>query len=282
MGVCPALTRSPGRTRGSALPAGRSTSVREPKCISPILCPVLTLSPISIQGDILRATMPAICITTARPFGPSIATRFWWFSSFAPRKKAGTNLPGRSSIFTMRPRTGLRFTWTLCMERKVLILMALPPGTQGSCASSTSVTKPSAAAYTTSGSGSRGRSGSRKNARVAPAALRAKRPLLLRLASRSAALATSGGSTYRRAVCQLLSVIIARQPPPVRVSYRRRGTPEGRLRTRRAAEPRRNGAPGPSAQGRVLDRDHHPVRGQNPLDLLKHVPLDLLGQGGKR
>ena len=33
--------------------------MREPKCISPILCPVLMLSPTSIQDEILRATMDA-------------------------------------------------------------------------------------------------------------------------------------------------------------------------------------------------------------------------------
>src|SRR2546427_6395597 len=61
MGVDPPRTRAPFRTVTS-VPAGKSTSTREPNRINPINSPFATVSPTSFQHMTRRAIIPAICV----------------------------------------------------------------------------------------------------------------------------------------------------------------------------------------------------------------------------
>src|SRR5919107_463061 len=242
MGVWPALTLSPGRTRGSALPAGRSTSVREPKCISPILCPVLTLSPTSIQDEILRATIPAICTTIARPLGPSMAIRFWWCSSSRPRPRVSkARAPPRSPLRSRRPQRTRRPA-------------PVPGAAPGPGRTRESPLRPQ---------GRRDRSAAGRPAE----AWRQRRAA----ATRTGELFSSF-SPLSSSLASLLRKSRATGEKERGRDVYERDTPPNRAEMALQLLLR---------EGRVLDRDHHPVRGQDLSDLLEHVPLDLLWQGRK-
>src|SRR5215471_19167406 len=64
IGVEPPRTRVP-RSTVASVPAGKSTSTRDPNRMSPMSSPFPTVSPTFFQHTIRRATNPAICVKTS-------------------------------------------------------------------------------------------------------------------------------------------------------------------------------------------------------------------------
>src|SRR5581483_5829248 len=162
----PPRTRSPTFTR-SSVPRGTTRSVREPNRISPYRSPARSVSPGRTRHTIRRATTPAICRTATRAVSPSRLTVQRSLSSACGRY-AATNPPAAYSTFFTSPPTGARLTWTSSGDRKIDTRTAGP--TQGSAASVTASTRPSAGASTAPGRAGGVRSGSRKKPRQQSAA----------------------------------------------------------------------------------------------------------------
>src|SRR4030095_2207023 len=167
------ITDSPPRTRSptttfTVVPRGTIRSVREPNRISPNRSPARSGSPGWTRHTIRRATTPAICFTATRAVPPSRLTVHRSFSSDASGRYAATKRPGAYSTFFTRPAIGERLTCTSSGDRKIETRTAWP--TQGSVASTTAITRPSAGASTAPGTSGGVRSGSRKNPRQAQGA----------------------------------------------------------------------------------------------------------------
>src|ERR1051325_9944702 len=129
--------------------------------MSPMRSPASSFWPAATRHTIRRATTPAICTTVTRALSLWMRIVQRSFTSAASGVYAATNLPRVYAVSTTRPASGARLTCTSSGERKIDTRMAAP--TNGSTASSTDVTVPSAGDRTALPMAGTARSGSRKN-----------------------------------------------------------------------------------------------------------------------
>src|ERR1700704_4363287 len=116
--VSPATAVWPSKT-SALVPSGRNTSSREPNRINPNRSPAPIDCPSRTKDTIRRATSPAIWMTPIRPFGVEMTSELRSLSSLALSSSALMKVPGRYAIRSIRPATGLRFTWQLNTLMKI-------------------------------------------------------------------------------------------------------------------------------------------------------------------